>query len=158
MFLSAEGDARVADAKSRVARLRQEDAFSSEQALSSENIETYFALDAAYADGLLSNGLAREMITKGGVVITDGRAKVEISVGELSAAFDAEEEIDINLLKERRLIPQDSYKIKITAEGKIDKPLKVFANEFDITAVKMIILSGGKAVRVKSRRKNCNIL
>lgn len=158
VFLSAEGDARVAAVKSRATRLKQEDAFSSEQALSSEDIETYFALDAAYADGLLSNGLAREMITKGGVVITDGRAKAEISVGELSAAFDNEEEIDINLLKERRLIPQDSYKIKITAEGKIDKPLKIFANEFDITAAKMIILSGGKAVRVKSRRKNCNIL
>ena len=39
-----------------------------------------------------------------------------------------------------------------------EQQLSNFANEFDITAVKMIILSGGKAVRVKSRRKNCNIL
>ena len=154
VFLSAEGDKRVADVLVKADRLRQDDPFAQEREFCSEDIESRFAVSASSADELLTNRLARDMITKGGVAVTDGYGWAEISIGGISDAFDAFDTVDINRLKELKLIPKDSYKIKITSDGKIDKSLRVYANDFDIVAVKMIILSGGSAIKVKSKRKN----
>ena len=56
--------------------------------------------------------------------------------------------MDVNSLKAHSLIPYDTAYIKVLARGIIDKPLSVYANDFSLSAVKMIALAGGKAVRV----------
>ena len=60
----------------------------------------------------------------------------------------------MNSLKERGLVPKDVFYIKVVERGEIDKPLTVCANSFSLTAVKMIALTGGRAVKVKTRRRD----
>jgi ribosomal protein L15 len=55
-------------------------------------------------------------------------------------------------MKEKGLIPKDSFTVKVLARGVIDKPLTVLANSFSICAVKMIALTGGEAKRVRSTK------
>ena len=71
----------------------------------------------------------------------------------MSANFIAGDHVDVNLLKQKNLIPYDTAYIKVLARGIIDKPLKVYANEFSLSAVKMIALTGGEAIKVNTVRK-----
>ena len=78
--------------------------------------------------------------------------KLDLLTGE---NFSAGERVDVNILKTRNLVPSDTAYIKVLARGAIDKPLKVYANDFSLSAVKMIALSGGesfKVVTVRSRK------
>ncbi|MBO5879224.1 MAG: uL15 family ribosomal protein, partial [Clostridia bacterium] len=111
-------------------------------------------IDAAYADGTITDSLAKDLLRRDIDIITDGRRRRIINIDTLSRSFASGDRIDINILKEKRLIPYDTGYIKVLARGIIDKPLDVYANEFSLTAVKMIVLSGGKAVRVSTQRKN----
>ena len=64
--------------------------------------------------------------------------------------------MDINALKQRGLVSNETGYLRITTGGKIDKSLTVYANEFSLSAVKMIALSGGQAVKcitMKGRTK-----
>ena len=121
----------------------------SETSLSSVDIER--------ADSLISDSLAKSLITsEPEPVYTDGRRKCIINVDTLSDSFAAGDRIDVNLLKERRLIPADTAFIKVLARGVIDKPLVVLANDFTPAAVKMLALTGGEARRVITLRKKEN--
>ena len=80
-----------------------------------------------------------------------------LNIGQISAAFSAFDRVDINALKEKNLIPKDAGYVKILADGVIDKPLVIFANAFSLSAVKMIALTGGEAIKVHGffkHRKN----
>ena len=112
----------------------------------------FFTLTAEGADGLLSSKLAKNMIKKEGFVLSSGDALAAVSIGEISRTFSAGDRVDINKMKERGLLPEGAFRVKVIAEGSIDKALTVCANGFDITAVKMIALLGGEAVKVKSKR------
>ena len=61
------------------------------------------------------------------------------------------ERIDIEIMKSRALIPYDTLHVKVLARGTINKPLYVFANDFSLCAIKMLLLSGGKAIRQKTK-------
>ena len=59
-------------------------------------------------------------------------------------------------LKEKGIVSPEVAYIKIISGGKIDKSLIVFANDFTLSAVKMIALSGGQAIKsltMKGRAK-----
>ena len=58
----------------------------------------------------------------------------------------------MNTLKERHLISKDTAYVKVLARGSIDKPISVHANAFSLSAVKMIALTGGEAVKVNTSR------
>ena len=112
------------------------------------------SVDAGRADALISDSLAKTLIaTEPEPIYTDGRRKRIVNVDILSSHFEAGERIDVNVLKERRLVPADTAYIKILASGVIDKPLVVLANDFSLAAVKMIALTGGEARRVITIRK-----
>ncbi len=113
----------------------------------------FFTVTPESANELLSSKLAKNMIKKSGSVYTFGTASESVAIGDLSSNFTAGEIVDINKMKERCLISENAYKVKIISEGNIDKPLTVMANDFDITAVKMIALLGGEAIKVKSKSK-----
>lgn len=113
-------------------------------------------VDAEYADNAITNSLAKDLIRRDDDVITDGSRHGIVNVDTLSRSFSAGDRVDINALKSHSLIPYDTAYIKVLARGIIDKPLYVYANDFSLSAVKMIALSGGKAVKVNSviRKKN----
>ncbi|MBQ4070905.1 MAG: uL15 family ribosomal protein [Clostridia bacterium] len=106
------------------------------------------AISVEYADGAISDSLAKDLIRRDEVIVTEGRRRGIINVDTLSRAFSAGDRVDVNILKRRSLIPYDTAYIKVLARGIIDKPLEVYANDFSLSAVKMIALSGGKAIRV----------
>lgn len=119
-----------------------------------DRIDEVLSVDAERADTLITDSLARDLVRKEDIRIeTAGNRKAIVNVDTISENFDADGRVDINLLKERSLIPYDTGYIKVLARGEIDKPLKVYANDFSLSAVKMIALTGGEAIRVVSVKK-----
>jgi hypothetical protein len=107
-------------------------------------------VDAEYADNAITNSLAKDLIRRDDDVITDGSRHGIVNVDTLSRSFSAGDRVDINALKSHSLIPYDIAYVKVLARGMIDKPLSVYANDFSLSAVKMIALTGGKAVKVNT--------
>jgi ribosomal protein L18E len=130
----------------------------SENILDQPDHIAHVSIDAGYADSAISDSLARNLLRKDECVYTSGYKRGIVNVDTLSRSFDEGERVDVNILKEKSLIPYDTAYIKVLARGIIDKPLTVYANDFSLSAVKMIALAGGKAIKVKTvigkERKN----
>ena len=75
-----------------------------------------------------------------------------VNIDTLSLRFAAGETVTLDALKKRGLAPQKAGSLKVLARGMLDKPLIVEADDFSPDAVKMIVLTGGKAVRLPRRR------
>jgi hypothetical protein len=106
------------------------------------------SVDEPHADMLITDPQAKSLVKKDGdVVYTEGSGRISISVGELSDAFEEGERVDINSLKDKGLVPQDAGQLKVVGGGKIDKSLTIYANDFTLSANKMIALSGGHAIK-----------
>jgi ribosomal protein L15 len=116
------------------------------------------SVDAKRADELITDSLAKNLVRKRSEgVYTDGSSKSIINVDTLSENFSSGDKIDVNVLKSKSLVPYDTAYIKVLARGMIDKPLTVYANGFSLSAVKMIALTGGEAIKtvtLKPRDKN----
>ena len=114
---------------------------------------TLMSVDAAKANSLISDSLAGTLLRSSSIpVSTDGSGSVSVSVSRISAAFTTSDRIDLNSMKDKGLIPPDTLRVKIIGDGFIDKALKIRANDFDSTAIKMIALTGGEAIKTKSVR------
>ena len=107
-----------------------------------------------YAESAITNSLAKNLIRRDEDVITNGHRHGIVNIDTLSRSFSAGDRVDINALKNKSLIPYDTGYIKVLARGIIDKPLYVYANDFSLAAVKMIALTGGKAIKVNTAQKN----
>ena len=106
-------------------------------------------IDVEHADELITDALAKDLIKRGReTVVTEGNRREIINVDTLSRGFLPGDRVDVNILKRKSLIPYDTAYIKVLARGVIDKPLSVYANDFSLSAVKMITLAGGEAVKV----------
>ncbi len=106
------------------------------------------------AESMLTDSMAKDMIkNEREIVYTEGKSRSVVNVDTLSRNFVAEDRVDVNVLKEKSLVPYDTGYIKVLARGAIDKPLKVYANDFSLSAVKMILLSGGETRRVTTVNK-----
>ena len=115
------------------------------------------SVDSERADSLISDSLARSLLAReDDPILTDGRRKCIVNVDTLSEHFASGERVDVNVLKERGIVPPDTAYIKVLARGVIDKPLRVLANDFSPAAIKMIALTGGEAKRVVTLRKKDN--
>ena len=140
------------------AEIEPHDSMSVLGALSQIDLPEGFGIDVEHADDLITDSLAKNLVRKdGAVVYTDGSAKNIINVDTLSEHFRSGDRIDINVLKGKSLIPYDTSYVKVLARGVIDKPLHVYANDFSLSAVKMIALTGGEAIKtatLKIKDKN----
>ena len=129
-----------------------------EEVVLNPDVEAALSVNREHADSLITDNLAKSLVKKEDIkIITDGTKKRIINVDTLSKSFASGESIDVNVLKENRLVPYDTAYVKVLARGMIDKPLKVYANDFSLSAVKMIALTGGEAIRVvtvKKKKKN----
>ena len=111
-------------------------------------------IDMEKADSLITDALAKDLIKRADAPIrTGGSERSVINVDTLSEYFYPGERVDINSLKRRGLVPRSVSYIKVLARGRVDKPLSVYANEFTPAAVKMIVLSGGEAIRAHTVRE-----
>ena len=78
---------------------------------------------------------------------TTGR-KAVINIDTISANFNDGDTVDLDALKEKKLVSRKETAVKILARGRLNKQLNVVANDFSADAVKMICLMGGTATRV----------
>ena len=63
--------------------------------------------------------------------------------------FNANDVVTLAVLKEKGLISPKIGKMKILADGILNKPLIVKSESYSIQAIKMIELTGGKVVILK---------
>ena len=75
-----------------------------------------------------------------------GHKKAEINIDVIARYFAAGETVTLNSLKKKGLLPHAVGHVKVLARGRLDKPLTVMAQGFSASAVKMIVLTGGKAI------------
>lgn len=113
-----------------------------------------FEIDADKADSLITDSLARSLIKRDGEIIySDGNRKAVMSVEDIGRAFLSGQRVDVNRLKEKKLVPPDTAYLKVLGGGRLDKPLSIYANEFSLCAVKMIALTGGQAIKTVTMKE-----
>ena len=127
---------------------------------SSAPLQTLMAVDEAHANSLISDALAKSLLTESEPVIeTDGTGRTIVNIERISDNFAAGATVDINAMKEKGIIRSDARYVKVLAGGVIDKPLTVIANAFSLSAIKMIALTGGSAKHAKTvRRRTENLV
>ena len=72
-----------------------------------------------------------------------------VNLDTISANFREGETVDLQALQERGLVDRRASACKILARGVLNKALTVEAADFSLPAVKMIVLTGGKVVKLK---------
>ena len=70
-----------------------------------------------------------------------------VNIGDVCAAFDADQEITTKLLKESGFIKVTCDQVKILGEGTVDKPLKLVVTQISESARQKVEAAGG-SVRV----------
>ena len=71
-----------------------------------------------------------------------------VNLGAINDAFSDGDKVNIETLKAKGLVPAKTKRVKILADGRLDKHgLEVEANSFSAQAIKMITLTGGTAVQ-----------
>ena len=71
-----------------------------------------------------------------------------VSIGRICGFFQSGDVITPERLINLGLVSVDCRRVKILAGGKADKKLTVYADNFSLAAVKMILAAGGKAIRI----------
>ncbi|MDE6655753.1 MAG: uL15 family ribosomal protein [Anaeroplasmataceae bacterium] len=72
-----------------------------------------------------------------------------MNIDVLSKNFNADDLVNLETLKEKKLLPAKVDYVKILARGVLDKPLIIEAQDFSIDAIKMIVVMGGEVRKVK---------
>ncbi|MBR3680368.1 MAG: uL15 family ribosomal protein, partial [Clostridia bacterium] len=108
-------------------------------------VEEPVHVDAVTADELLTDEEAEAQIEVVHATVKHTGKLVEINVDTICENFEDGETVDIDALKEKRLINKNAGRIKVLARGTMTKSLTVIASKFSLQAVKMITLAGGKA-------------
>lgn len=74
-----------------------------------------------------------------------GSRRAEINLDILAAHFESGDNIDLDSMIAKGLLPPDTTFVKVLARGKISKPLTIAAQDFSTAAMRMILLAGGNA-------------
>ena len=105
-------------------------------------------IDAIEADELITDEVAMSVAE-----VEEGKAGVGfrayINIGVINDHFEPGDEVTLAAIKEKKLLPKKVQRIKVLADGVLDRPLKVKAESFSIQAIKMIELTGGTVVILK---------
>lgn len=72
----------------------------------------------------------------------------EVTIGELSAAFKSTYIIDLDLLKATEIVDRNCNYLKVIEGGRCTRAITVKANDFDLDVIKMIVLTGGNAIKL----------
>ncbi len=105
-------------------------------------------IDADEADAMLSDTLAMST-----VVYESGAGHGKqgiINIGAIDAAFEAGDVVTLAAIKQKGLVPKSIGRVKILADGELNKPLTVKAEAYSVQAIKMIELTGGTVVILKA--------
>ena len=112
-----------------------------------EEIHIVEHVDAKEADTLMTDAQAVNYVE---LIASTATGKMDaVNVGTLNVHYEAGDKVDILSLKEKKLVSNDCKRVKILADGDLDKALIVEANGFSLQAIKMITLTGGHAIKLQ---------
>ena len=101
-------------------------------------------IDAEEADAMISDSLAMKTANyESGAV--HGQQGI-INIGVLDDNFNAHDVITLAVLKEKGLISSKVGRMKVLADGMLNKPLTIKSESYSIQAIKMIELTGGTVI------------
>lgn len=112
-----------------------------------EPVHVVESVSVEEVDELMSDDDAINLISSKTVAKNEG-LKVIVNIDKIDMAFEANDTVNLETLKEKKLVPQNTARVKILAKGNLTKPLNVEANAFSVQAVKMITLTGGTVTLV----------
>ena len=104
-------------------------------------------IDAEEADAMISDSLAMKTANyESGA----GHGQQDIiNIGVLDQNFEAHDVITLAVLKEKGLISKKAGRMKVLADGTLNKPLTIKSESYSIQAIKMIELTGGTVIILK---------
>ena len=103
-------------------------------------------IDAGQADILIDDKTALQSIEYSG---ERRSGKIgSVSIGRICGSFQSGDVITPERLINLGLVSVDCRRVKILAGGKADKKLTVYADNFSLAAVKMILAAGGKVYKI----------
>ena len=104
-------------------------------------------IDAEEADAMISDSLAMKTANyESGA----GHGQQDIiNIGILDQNFEAHDVITLAVLKEKGLISKKAGRMKVLADGGLNKPLTIKSESYSIQAIKMIELTGGTVIILK---------
>jgi ribosomal protein L18E len=101
-------------------------------------------IDAEEADAMISDSLAMKNANyESGA--GHGQQGI-INIGVLDQNFEANDLITLSVLKEKGLISKKVGRMKVLADGILNKPLTIKSESYSIQAIKMIELTGGTVI------------
>ena len=113
-----------------------------------EEIHIVEHVAAAEVDALMTDAQAVNSVV---IIASTASGKMgAVNVGTLNNHYAAGEKVDIASLKAKKLISSDCKRVKILADGDLDKSLTVEADSFSLQAIKMITLTGGSAIKLQA--------
>ena len=117
-----------------------------------EEIHVVHEVNVEEANELMSDVEAAHFIHEKETFVSDRTNRGIVNVRQLSRYFVDDEVVTLEGMKVR--IPGFDKKltyVKVLADGILDKPLKVYADDFSIEAAKMILLTGGRVVKARKK-------
>lgn len=97
--------------------------------------------------GALSDQEAREMTEIKRVPPREGDAKiVSVAVSTLSEHFPDGVRVNLAVLKRKKLVAEDATGFRVVGKNTLERSLVVTADAFNASAIKMILLTGGRAI------------
>lgn len=107
-------------------------------------------VNAGEARSLISDEAAVSLLDEEEESVLPG-PKAVVNIDTLSRNYQANDTVTLESLKAKKLVARSVNHVKVLARGSLDKPLTVKMPEFSADAVKMIALTGGRAVRLKTK-------
>ncbi len=110
-------------------------------------VKTRKEVSESEVNSLMSNETANFLIVDERKGPRSGKKGI-VNIADLERCFNDGDTVNVEALKEKKLIPSNIMQVKLLSHGKLDKKLNVELQDFSIEAAKMIILTGGTVKRV----------
>lgn len=114
-----------------------------------EVIKHHESISVSKADEEMSDEKAESSIEEVEVIKPRKGKKEIINIDTLSENYNNGDEVTLESLIKKGLVPATTGRIKVLARGVLDKKLDVIADDFSIPAIKMIVLVGGHVKKIK---------
>ena len=109
----------------------------------------YTSITMEEADKEMSDEKAEEAIEEDVIHHHQKGSKEIVNIDTLSQNYNNGDEVTLESLKEKKLVSSKAGYVKVLARGTLDKKLIVDLDDYSLQAVKMIVLLGGHAKKIK---------
>lgn len=116
-----------------------------------DDLDEMEEVEASAVGSLMGDDYAKSLLAESSVYSDKSRQCI-VNVDVLGKYFEEGETVTLAVLKQRvPFIDKRATYVKVLARGVLSKALVVIADDFSLEAVKMIALTGGRAVRNKRK-------